>query len=253
MAVGERRFGKAYVNCALRGNDSKWGKLREKDAAVLQLLINPRQDEGFKLRELVLELSFTERDPRLDATSVSTFIGPEPSLLILEPPSPKYLKGKTATQHVSRELSAQPQVGAGGVSVGGIGMKSTSAKEVERSWRFQSHWSNNDLGLYTNAQWTWKAVAENPDIEDVGALFAGVIIQHPGQPFYMTCKVRGKLVHLAKRYRYGNDDQRPYFTRIHPRSSEENIQKEAEELEADIVKLIAGAAASKSTNDHFGS
>src|SRR5947209_9444969 len=67
-AVGERSFGKAYVNCCLRGN-SKWGKFREKDAAVLQLLIDPRQDEGFKLRELVLELSFTEGDPGLNATS----------------------------------------------------------------------------------------------------------------------------------------------------------------------------------------
>ena len=127
-AVGERRFGKAYVNCALRGNNTRWGELRNKDAAVLQLRFDSRQDEGYKLSEFVVELSLTEKDPRSTSgppstamalptaipTAVSTAVptpvtlspGPgtsatvaaatfaEPSLLILEPPSPRYLKGQ---------------------------------------------------------------------------------------------------------------------------------------------------------------
>jgi hypothetical protein len=265
VAVAERTFGKAYVNCALRGNSSKWGKLRDKDAAVLQLLIDPRQDEGFKLRELVLELSFVEKLPEAatlapttarttPSTTPGATIGAistaaaaaaptEPSLIILEPPSPKYLKGKTATQHNSREVLFQPELGAGGISLGGVGTKFTKDKDVERSWRFQSHWANNDMGLYTNAQWTWKAVAENPDIEDVGALFAGVIIQHPGQPFYLTCKVSGKLVRLGKQFRYGNDDGLPHHTLVHPKPSLQNLEVEAGRLEKDIVDLITQAAA----------
>ncbi|KIW64993.1 hypothetical protein PV04_07286 [Phialophora macrospora] len=266
VAVAERTFGKAYVNCALRGNSSKWGKLRNKDAAVLQLLISPRQDEGFKLRELVLELSFAEKLPAdststpapttaratasttpgatIGAISTAASAAPtEPSLIILEPPSPKYLKGKTATQHSSREVVFQPEVSAGGINVGGIGSRFTRDKDVERSWRFQSHWANNEMGFYTNAQWTWKAVAENPDIEDVGALFAGVIIQHPGQPFYLTCKVSGKLVQLGKQFRYGTDDERPYHTLIHPKPSQQNLEVDANRLEKDIVDLITQAAA----------
>ena len=105
----------------------------------------------------------------------------EPLLVILEPPSPKYLKGKTNTQHSSREVRLQPEVNAGGVSVGGVGLKTTKDKDVERSWRFQSHWANNELGLYTNAQWAWKAVAENPDIEDVGALVCRDCPSHDSQ------------------------------------------------------------------------
>jgi hypothetical protein len=252
------------VNCALRGNSSKWGKLRDKDAAVLQLLIDPRQDEGFKLRELVLELSFAEKLPEaatlapttaratpsttpgatIGAISTAAAAAPtEPSLIILEPPSPKYLKGKTATQHNSREVLFQPEFGAGGISLGGVGTKFTKDKDVERSWRFQSHRANNHMGFYTKAQWTWKAVAENPDIEDVGALFAGVIIQHPGQPFYLTCKVSGKLVRLGKQFRYGNDDELPYHTLVHPKPSQQNLEVEAGRLEKDIVDLIAQAAA----------
>jgi hypothetical protein len=250
-AIGEKRFGKAYVSCALRGKNSKWGKLGDKDAAVLQLLIDPRQDDGFKLSELVLELSFAETDPQqapsAGPASVvgATAIAQEPSLILLEPPSPKYLKGKTAVQHGSREILLQPEVGAGGVSIGGIGVKSTKDKDIERSWRFHSHWANNEFGLFTNAQWTWKAVAENPDIEDVGALFAGVILQHPGQPFYLTCKVSGKLVGLGKKLRYGTDEDRLYYTLVYPKLSQENLDKEAKQLQDDIVDLISRAAASK--------
>ena len=112
---------------------------------MLQLRIDHRQEEGLRLRELVLELLFTEGHPGLGATSCLPSTA-EPSLIILEPPSPKYLKGKAATQHVSREPIAQPQMGAGGVSIGEVRVRVTEDKDIERSWRFQSHWANIDLG-----------------------------------------------------------------------------------------------------------
>ncbi|OCT48653.1 hypothetical protein CLCR_05031 [Cladophialophora carrionii] len=263
VAVAERMFGKAYVNCALRGNSSKWSKLQGKDAAVLQLLIDPRQDDGFNLKELVVALSFVEELPSASTVATTTPTGVvvstaarptigavptmitarrEPSLIILEPPSPKYLKRRATTRHSSREVLLQPQLGAGGVSVSGVGTKFTNDGDVERSWRFQSHRANNETGVYTTAKWTWKAVAENPDIEDVGALFAGVIIQHPGQPFYLSCKVTGKLVQLGKKFRYGNDDDRPYHTLVHPKLSQQDLEVEAEQLEENIVDPIAQAA-----------
>lgn len=251
-AVGEGSFGKAYVNCALRGNNSKWGKLRDKDAAVLHLLIDSRQDPGYKLKELMLELSFVERDPRgptsppmgvATASAKVTGIPKEPCLFILEPPSPKYLRGKTATHHLSREVLLQPQMGAGRVSTGGVGLKSPDEKDTARSWRFQSHWASNELGFYTDAQWSWRAVSENPDIEYVGALYAGVVLQHPGQPFYLTCKVSGKLVGLGKKFRYRNDANRPYHTLIHPRPSQQNLQSDVDQLEDKIIDLMAKAAA----------
>jgi hypothetical protein len=242
IALGERSFGKAYVNCCLRGNHSKWGKFRDKDAAVLQLLITPRQDDGYKLRELVLELCFSECDPLQETKSCDS---KEPSLIILEPPSPRYLRGQALAQHISREISALPQVGAVGISLGGMGLTVNRSQDVARAWRFQGHRSSNDVGTYTNAQWTWTAVAENPDIEDVGALYAGLIIQHPDQPFYITCKVQGKLMHLGRRYLFGNDYEQPCYTCVYPQSSPQNIEEEAERLESSIVELITQAAASE--------
>jgi hypothetical protein len=97
--------------------------------------------------------------------------------------------------------------------------------------------------MYTNSQWTWKAVAENPDIEDAGALYAGLVIQHPAQPFYITCKVHGKLVNLGRRYMFGDDDERHYYTCVHPQSSQESIQDEVKDLESEIVRLITEASA----------
>jgi hypothetical protein len=53
---------------------------------------------------------------------------------------------------VSRELIAQPQVGAGGVTVDGLGVRDTKDKDIEHPWRFQSHWASNELGVLTDAQ-----------------------------------------------------------------------------------------------------
>jgi hypothetical protein len=72
-----------------------------------------------------------------------------------------------------------------------------------------------------------------------------VVIQHPGQPFYITCKVNGKLVNLGRKYMYSNGVERLYYTCVHPQISQESIEKEAEGLESNIVGLISGAAASK--------
>lgn len=246
MAVGEKSFGKAWVNCCLRGNNSKWGTLQGGNAAVLQLRVDPSQNPEYKLKELTLELAFSELDPRAK-TSNTIVASPRPSLLILEPPSPKHLKGKASIQHLSQEILAQPQVGAGGFNIGGIGLKTTKDKEIERTWRFHSHWTNNASGHYTNAQWTWTAVSENPDIENVGALYLGVIIQHPNQPFYLTCKINGKLINLGKRFRYGKDDEQPFVTLIYPQQSQQDIEKEAQALENEIVALIEGEGASKSS------
>ncbi|OAP57233.1 hypothetical protein AYL99_07971 [Fonsecaea erecta] len=245
IAVGERSFGKASVNCCLRGNKSKWGTLQGGNAAVLQLRVDPAQNPKYKLKELVLELDFSEMDPRV-ATSNTTAASAQPSLLILEPPSPKHLRGKALIQHLSQEFLAQPQVGAGGFSIGGIGLKSTKDKDIERSWRFHSHWTNNASGHYTSARWTWTAVSENPDIENVGALYLGIIIRHPNKPFYLTCKINGKLVNIGRRFRYGDDGEPSILTLVYPQTSQQSIEKEAKELENEIVALIEGEGASKS-------
>jgi hypothetical protein len=211
---------------------------------VLQFLIDLRQDQGFKLSELVLELSFTETDPHIDATSYQpTSCGP--SLNILRLPSPQNIKGGTVTQHASRELMAQPQIDVGGIGVGGIGVRVSIDRDIQRSWHFRSHRSDNGHPLYTNAQWIRQAPAENPDIEDIGALYTGVTIEHTGQPFYLTCRVEGKLAALQKRFRYWQAKKIPYFAVINPKPSQQSIQKGVEELEDEIIKLITRGAASK--------
>ena len=72
-----------------------------------------------------------------------------------------------------------------------------------------------------------------------------MIIQHPGQPFYLTCKVSGKLVNFGRKFRYGNDNERPHYTLIHPKPSQQNLEIEAEQLEKEIVDLISRSAARK--------
>ena len=111
--------------------------------------------------------------------------------------------------------------------------------DVECSWKFRSHRKYNDIRRYTVAQWIWEANKRNSQIENLGLLFAGVIIQHSCQPCYVSCKVQGKLASSLKKYRYGDeDDEIPQFLRIVPLVSDQDISKDADGLESLIKQVI---------------
>lgn len=246
--LGARHFGKARVNCCLRGDYCKWGRLNGKETVVLQLLTDPRQESGFKLDTFTLELSFTEHDPNLHNATPANGV-----LRLLEPPSPKYLKGDATTQHRGIELTLAPQVttGPAGVQLGQV--KWTSDRDVKKYWVYHSHWNRDEHDIHTIAEWIWQANRHNPQVEDVAILYSGLILQHPCRPFWVGCKIRGQLVPSTKmilnafRFKYGHkDDERPTFTKILTRQSSEDLQDVVNHLDDEITNLICGAAASKS-------
>jgi hypothetical protein len=103
------------------------------------------------------------------------------------------------------------------------------------------------------ATWTWKANRYNPQTEDVGSLYSGLVLQHPGQPFWIGCKIRGQLVRSTKailnglKFKYGHrDDEGPTFAKIQTQHSGEDLQGVVDKLDDQIVRLILAAAASKS-------
>ena len=50
-------------------------------------------------------------------------------------------------------------------------------------------------------------------------------------------------MNFGKKFRFGNNDERPHYTLVHPEPTQQNLQIEAERLEKEIVDLIAKAAA----------
>jgi hypothetical protein len=247
IELGSRHFGKVRVNCCLRGNYCKWGKYKDNDCVVLQLLTDPREESGFKLNNLTVELSFTEHDPNLGSVAP-----PNERLRLLEPPLPRYLRGGGTTQHRATEVNVQPQVTTGPTGVQAGQIRWTREGDVRDYWLYQSHWGGGQHGSFTVATWIWKANRYNPQPEDVSHLYSGVILRHPCQPFWVGCKIQGQLVRSTKAmlngfFKFGHkDNERPKFTKLQTRQSSQDLQDDVNELDDQIVKLILDASASKS-------
>jgi hypothetical protein len=209
-------------------------------------MIDARQDNGYKLNELDLELSLLRVDPNRHQDPQQSQEQTNRTLLILEPPSPRYLKGKNLTVHASRQYTIEPQVEALGVNISVGTITGSRDQYLERTWHFQSHWSNDPVsGQYTTASWQWTATADNTEFEDVGALYAGLVLQHSNQPFYISCKASGKLAKRRHRFRARRDDERPYSTRLTPQASTEQIEQHARDLDSVLYDLNLHAAPSK--------
>lgn len=242
VVVADMTFGKARVTCSLRGKHCTWGRLDEENGAVLQIVTDLDQENGFKLSQAILEVSFMEHDPAQDHLS------PTGKLCIPEIPSPRSLKGIASTQHVNFERVLNPNLPLpqGNFQVGSV--KSTKDLEIHRSWVYHSHRPPDQYNGLTIAKWNWEANRDNPEIEDVGQLHSGVVLQYPGGPFWVGCKVRGKLVSVWRRFKYGHrEDELPKYTEIRTPSLQSNvdIQPLADDLENKMIELNASAAAGK--------
>lgn len=235
----------AIVNCCLRGNDCTWGKLNNQNAVVLQLLTDMAQESGFKLYSFTIELSFTEQHP----AALSPQDNPANiALRILEPPSPKGLKGGETIHHLVTETSVQPEVSSGPTNLKAVQWKRRKERDIKASWYYRSHRLSDKHSSLTIAKWIWEANTDNPQIEDVCHLYAGLILQHPGQPFYVSCKIRGRLVRplqaFLQWFKFGDDDA-PIVTEILTHESDEDLQDLVRGLENRIVRLIRHSVASK--------
>lgn len=99
-------------------------------AMVLLRGLRPRQDVGLKVRELVLELFFSEGGPTQEPQLCTN---DRNSQFILEFPFPKDLNGQAMTQQISQGISALPPIGAARISIAGMGMTRNTSEEVARS------------------------------------------------------------------------------------------------------------------------
>ena len=86
-------------------------------------------------------------------------------------------------------------------------------------------------------------------MEDRGALYGGLALRSPTQPFYISSWVQGRLIkenslhifRLTPRPELGQ----PCITRLTPTASDEDLEAEIKRLEEQIVQLNLQPAASK--------
>jgi hypothetical protein len=220
---------------------------RNKHAVVLQIEIDARLEYGAKLNELCLDLALLQDDPNQAKNPQRPEEQATGTLLILEHPSPTPLKGETESVHITRAYTLSPQVEALGVSAS-VGSRSSSrVQDLNRApWHFRSYWSNDPLSRkYTTAQWRLTATADNPEFEDLGLLYAGLVLQHPKQLFYISCKASGKLTKRFHHFKSRGRDERPYYTCLTPEDSKEQIEQHVRALDSVLGRLMHSAAPSK--------
>lgn len=253
-AVARQSFGSATITCCIQGAHSKWGKHEQQDAAVLYFMIDASQPPDFKLQHFELRLEFSTT-----ATNTSQFVqrssGTEPYLYLIAKPSPDWVGGIPTTRRRAETVNLQPSTEAVGVAGTVGGYTRNEERETQSSWNFRSNWDANQQGVYNVASWKWVANANNPQVEDRGALYGALALRSPTQPFYLSSEVQGRLtresgLHIFK-LTPRTESEQPCIAQLTPTDSDEDLGAEITQLEEEIVKLNVKPAASKGSELHM--
>lgn len=249
IAVAQRTFGSVHVTCSVQARDSRWGKHKQQDTAILYFMINASQPPEYKMHHFEIDMRFSEH---VDALSGVSAQQQDPGLYLLDPPSPKWVGGSPTKVQRTKQINVQPQIeamGAGG-SLGGYSRSEEA--DVSRSWIFRSSWIADCNGLYKAANWIWEANVDNPQVEDRGVLYTALALRHPAQPFNIVSTVNGKLMKDSSLMRFKlsprSNSEPSCTTRLLPLSSDEDLEAEILKLEEHIVLLNTRPAASKSSS-----
>jgi len=106
-----------------------------------------------------------------------------------------------------------------------------------RVWRFWSNrLSDDDSGVAMAARWIWES---NASQELKGrVLHCGVALHHLGEPFRVTCQVRGKVSKPGGIIlKFSNQHHEPRSWLLVPQACDENLQGYIEKLQVSMEKL----------------
>lgn len=223
------RFGKARVSCWTCPSNRKWGTRDQRHAAVMLFHIeaDPGGQSGI-LRHFELELKFSTLKP--------TIPGPE------QPP-------EISTESLEDRGDEQ-------VDVCLIGPPSPrSVSHTTKEWIFWSiRLSDEETGQALAARWTWESSVAHELKGRV--LHGGLALHHPGQPFRVTCHVRGKVTQSPNIIlKFSDRHHEPRSWKLVPQRCDRDLQQDIDLLEEQMKELNSSAASaprmSSSTIDPF--
>lgn len=110
--LARQEFGQARVNCRFRASRAKWGKCQADDVAILFLEISAHEPVGFKFKEFILKVNFSEHDP-LEPSRASVL---STAKLYLINQAPTEVRGEPVSREVTRGFTIDPSVEAAGVA-----------------------------------------------------------------------------------------------------------------------------------------
>ncbi|KAK5074599.1 hypothetical protein LTR24_010070 [Lithohypha guttulata] len=202
-------FGSVRIHCwpgtesSFHGGRRRWGRRRESNAAIVPFRLQAGQSMRCKVKLVERDLQFAAKQPDVgciglrsapSSTTVPTCDGKE--VCLIELPAPD--------------------------SVSGPGQSVTLATP----WLFNSEPITSNDGFARTARWTWTANDHKPCI-----LHGAAVVQHPNQPFLVTCKVRGEAsiplanekVKVKLKLRFDSDELGPRLWYFHPQEPESDL------------------------------
>ena len=191
------------VTCSLASDGIIWGRYKEDDAAVMHLLFNAFEPEGYRLKHFQLDLGLGTTEAS-DGSIPQVYVLHESQPEQLPGVAPRYIEGRPLTVQQGRGFTVGPKLEAG-FGGGELGSWSrTSEKSVAYRWIFQGKAvSDSKTGVMTKASWSWEANKVNPQVDDIGDLHGGLALRHGGAPLRLVCDVEGKLSRGYRRFCFG--------------------------------------------------
>ena len=213
------RFGEATVSCWTCEKDRQWGVFgrRKQHAAVMcfQMQALPGSDDC-RLSHFELDLCFAPEGRKISATAGHRSNCPatcedRPEVCLIGSPAPRC---------VSHE--------------GGAGTSKASC------WKFwSSRVSDTVTGQALTARWLWEA-SDSQELKG-RILHGGVAVHHPGDPFIVTCHVKGRVERKdGIRLKFSNQHHEPRPWKLQPEVCDrdlQDLQADIDELEINIMRL----------------
>lgn len=230
--------GNANATCSIiKDVDNQWGKFNDADVGVLKFITKLTQDSEYRLDRMSVDICFAEHGPNdYVANTVLKVLG--------NPCPTDIIHGQLRREHVVRTTNMNPQVEVFGNS-GGLGEhERTVETDFVRSWTYDCNWRKDKYGMSTIVQWNWNADPGDSAVQQLNALYSGVVLAHSREPFWVGCKITLKLHSHRQRYirrflgRARNGDENFQFQEITPSPAVINLEKVVNRLNEEVSKLM---------------
>ncbi|KAK3355956.1 hypothetical protein B0H65DRAFT_64334 [Neurospora tetraspora] len=206
LSVGQATLGEVTVDCRFLFTKSKWGKMGT----------DPSSSDTYPAGILYLDLDFSEpQDCRLQSAKVAVTLGVDEKSSKTDKSNPVYpatmtghygpkqLVGSEKTIKVQRTKEFMPHIDVPPyVSVGGMGISTEEAKDVNDRWRFAGHLRPaKGSFIYNRIEWDLHESALE-EISSHGCEFhTAFAISHNAKAFHMIVEVKGDLVRKRDQFK----------------------------------------------------
>ena len=240
--LAKAAFGKARVRCWTTPRDRKWGRHDEHDAGVLYLKMRATGPADCRLCSFDLDLTFCNDPQKGDVTfrpqadteeSVTTV---RHDVCLIDLPAPSFVRGQVESDRDAGEVEAHAYQKAT------RGDRHRSKKQklapTTRYWKFRSEPTEGDCdGRVFTARWMWETEVGHQYHSDK-LLHGGVAVRHSGNPFNVSCQVKGKVTKPGGfRLKFSNWHHKPERWQVVPTSCQEDIRYLVDKLEADMIQM----------------